>query len=406
VCAPGCHGRKLEIAGWVLGAERRVAAVEITAQGTVLARVSVKLPRPDVLAAYPGAAGAEACGFHAQIGAAQPPRQGVQLVAVLADQERVPFAAIGCWESLPPDDLPLVSVVIPCFRQAHFLHESIGSVLEQLYARLEIVVVDDGSPDNTAAVVRRYPGVRYLRQSNAGLGAARNVGFRECHGDYVLFLDADDRLLPVAIAAAVEQFRVRSDLGLVAGHFRMIGLDGRVIASPVSRAGGTDDYLSLLRDYYIGPPGVMLFRREALDALRAFDVVDSPAADYDIALRAAQNFPIHVHGEVVLEYRRHGANMTADPGVMLSSTMAVMGRHRKHAARLPGGRDAYLAGVEHWRRSWGELLLRKTASDLVERRLRSAFRGLRVLLRYHPGAFPRVLREIRKHERADREPRA
>jgi glycosyltransferase involved in cell wall biosynthesis len=68
---------------------------------------------------------------------------------------------------------PLVSVVIPCYNQAHFLSEAIESVLSQLYPCVEVIVVDDGSPDNTAEVAARYPDVRYLRQDNQGLPAAR-----------------------------------------------------------------------------------------------------------------------------------------------------------------------------------------------------------------------------------------
>ena len=88
-----------------------------------------------------------------------------------------------------------VSVIIPCYGQAHFLGEAIESVLGQTHPA-EVVVVDDGSPDNTAEVAARYPGIRCVRQDNRGLGGARNAGFAVSKGDYVMFLDADDRLLP------------------------------------------------------------------------------------------------------------------------------------------------------------------------------------------------------------------
>ena len=79
-------------------------------------------------------------------------------------------------------DSPVVSVVIPCYRQAHFLPEAIESVLAQTYPHFEIIVVDDGSPDDTRAVAGRYPGVRCLRQRNRGLSAARNAGLAAEHG--------------------------------------------------------------------------------------------------------------------------------------------------------------------------------------------------------------------------------
>ena len=90
----------------------------------------------------------------------------------------------------------LVSVIIPCFEQAHFLPEAIESVLTQTHCATEIIVVDDGSPDNVFEVVSWYPTVKCVQQQNQGLAAARNAGFRFSTGHHVLFLDADDRLMP------------------------------------------------------------------------------------------------------------------------------------------------------------------------------------------------------------------
>ena len=121
-----------------------------------------------------------------QAGVAQGPSGG-QHDWQVAEDERV-----GADERA---EAALVSVVIPCYNQAHFLGEAIESVLAQTYPHLEIVVVDDGSTDNTGEVAARYPGVRYVRQENQGLAAARNTGLRHSSGDYLVFLDADDRLL-------------------------------------------------------------------------------------------------------------------------------------------------------------------------------------------------------------------
>src|SRR5215831_17387476 len=93
----------------------------------------------------------------------------------------------------------LVSVIIPCYKQAYFLPDSIGSVLAQTYPGTELIVVDDGSPDNVSELVERYPGARCVQQENRGLAEARNAGFRASTGAYVVFLDADDRLIPNAV---------------------------------------------------------------------------------------------------------------------------------------------------------------------------------------------------------------
>src|SRR5918993_1194548 len=99
--------------------------------------------------------------------------------------------------------IPLVSVIIPCYNQAHFLPEAIDSVLNQTYPNYEIIVIDDGSTDDATGVARRYDNVRCIRQDNQGLPASRNIGFQESRGSYLLFLDSDDRLLPNALQVGV-----------------------------------------------------------------------------------------------------------------------------------------------------------------------------------------------------------
>src|SRR5436190_6621744 len=93
----------------------------------------------------------------------------------------------------------LVSVIIPCYKQADCLPGALESALAQTHCETEIIVVDDGSPDNVFEVVSRCSTVKYVEQQNQGLAAARNGGFSVSSGDYVLFLDADDRLMPHAI---------------------------------------------------------------------------------------------------------------------------------------------------------------------------------------------------------------
>jgi glycosyltransferase involved in cell wall biosynthesis len=124
-----------------------------------------------------------------------------------------------------------VSVVIPCYGQAHFLREAIESVIAQNHPP-EIVVVDDGSPDNTAEVAARYPQVRYVRQQNKGLAEARSSGFRVATGDYLMFLDADDRLTPNAVAAHLKCFAEHPKAQLAVGDIDHIAEDGSYLHSP------------------------------------------------------------------------------------------------------------------------------------------------------------------------------
>ena len=104
-------------------------------------------------------------------------------------------------------DHPLVSVIVPCYKQAQYLPEAIDSVLAQTYPGVECVVVNDGSPDDTEAVARRYGDrVRYVARPNGGISAARNSGVAFARGDYLKFLDSDD-LLTAHLHAEVESLR-------------------------------------------------------------------------------------------------------------------------------------------------------------------------------------------------------
>ena len=101
-------------------------------------------------------------------------------------------------------DSPLVSVVIPCFRHAHYLPGAIESCLDQTYSHLQVIVVNDGSDDDTEAVARRYGDrIDYVYRDNGGLPAARNTGLSHAQGAYVKFLDADDQLHPETLARQV-----------------------------------------------------------------------------------------------------------------------------------------------------------------------------------------------------------
>src|SRR6266436_3475630 len=143
------------------------------------------------------------------------------------------IAAISVDGSLKGVSMPvfgLVSVIIPCYNQAHFLHEAIDSVLAQTYSNREILVVDDGSSDATAAVARSYPHVRYVYQENAGPSAARNTGLKQTRGEYLVFLDADDRLLPEALEVGVDCLRQRSKCAFAFGRCRFVTADGSMLS--------------------------------------------------------------------------------------------------------------------------------------------------------------------------------
>ena len=133
-----------------------------------------------------------------------------------------------------------VSVVIPCYNQGRFLREAIASATAQGELVQEIVVVDDGSTDETHAVATQVGTVRYLRQERSGLSEARNSGWRASSGDYVIFVDADDRLLPGAVEAGLEAFGRWPHVAFVFGHYELIDEHGAVLPTWRERRIGDD----------------------------------------------------------------------------------------------------------------------------------------------------------------------
>lgn len=289
----------------------------------------------------------------------------------------------------------LVSVVIPTYNHARFLGEAIRSALHQTHPAVEVIVVDDGSTDDTAAVVAGFPGVRYIRQKNLGLAAARNAGFAACRGDLVVFLDADDRLLPNAIETGARVLAANPALGFSAGYSRFVTGDGIELPTgqPV-RAGG-DAYEELLRRNSIRNPAMVLFRRGIVEAVGSFAPGADACADYDLYLRISREYPVAFHDTVVADYRKHGANMSADPTLMLQQLLVVMRRQRPHLT-TPGRSRAFRQGVRHIRTYYGDQIATEIRARLRSRgEWRRIVQCVAVLTWWHPaGALEHVWRKI------------
>jgi len=253
-------------------------------------------------------------------------------------------------------EVPSVAVVITTYNHAHFLGEAIESVLAQTNAVAEIVVVDDGSVDDPAAVVARYAGVRLIRQPNLGLAAARNTGMRAVHSEKVIFLDADDRLLPNAVAAGRACFAGAAASGFVYGGFRSIDRQGHSLGESYDPI-GPRAYSALLRGNRIGMNGTVMYDRGKLMASGGFDTTLPRCEDYDVYLRMARSFPIAFHPEIVAQYRWHGDNMSSDHHEMLKWALRVHARQAKHALAQSDTADDWRRGRQFFRRYYAAQIL-------------------------------------------------
>ena len=288
----------------------------------------------------------------------------------------------------------LVSVIIPCYNHARFLGEAIESVRRQSYPHIEIIVVNDGSTDDTEQVITSYPNIHRIRQDNLGVARARNIGLSTSRGAYVLFLDADDRLLPDAVETGVRTLASRKDYAFAFGLLVLIGnLQGLRELPPDH----ISTYKELLKRNFIGNPGSVLYNRWVFSLVGGFDETNSPAADFDLYLRVARQFPIFCHHSPVVECRKHGQNMSNNARVMLKATLTALKNQKQHVEAYQDLRDAYDSGRQFWKRSYGEPLVVSMYENLARGNVMKAACDCYALVRLFPERFPIfVVRKIRK----------
>lgn len=226
---------------------------------------------------------------------------------------------------------PGVSVVIPAFNYARFLPATIESVLAQTHSALEVILVDDGSTDDTREVAARFtdPRVRYVWQKNAGLSAARNTGIREARHDFVAFLDADDLWLPGFLRAVLDRFAaLGTGYAMVATHTGRVDADGRPL--PENRhTRVTDTWRGELtaRDFCLRNcplSSSVVVRRSAFEECGLFDTALRSSEDRDMWIRITQRHRAWFIAEPHASIRRHSANMSRNAPRMERNSRAVI----------------------------------------------------------------------------------
>jgi glycosyltransferase involved in cell wall biosynthesis len=185
-----------------------------------------------------------------------------------------------------------ISIVIPTYNHARYIGEAIKSALDQTCPAHEILVVDNDSTDNTRDVVARYQQVRYVHQMNQGICGSSNRGLQEATGDYVVFLHSDDHLLPHHLEISLRAFQSSPCAGFVSGDYRWFSAEETWHAHACDSS--PDDYAGLLRVNYIGPPIVVMFRRNVLLAVGGFCPQFAYTCDTELYLRIARQYPIHL----------------------------------------------------------------------------------------------------------------
>jgi GT2 family glycosyltransferase len=261
---------------------------------------------------------------------------------------------------------PLVSVVIAAYNAAGFIEDTCRSAMRQTYPALEIIIVDDGSTDRTAALVEALaaadPRIRLIRQQNLGVAAARNRAIALAAGEFIAPLDADDVWDPTKIARQVARLQEAGpQAGMAYCWWAWIDVNATLLdRSPFWRVEG--DVLERLTEVnFTGSASVPLFRHACLDAVGGYDAgLRAKGAqgceDWDLALRVAGRYQVAVVPAVLVGYRRRGDSMSAGCDTMYRSQVQVL---EALAAREPSLSPAvlrrskgqfalHLAGVSFW----------------------------------------------------------
>lgn len=230
--------------------------------------------------------------------------------------------------------MPTVDIIIPAYNAAHFLPMALESVIAQTFSDWRILLVDDGSKDQTPEVARMYKErlgekLTYIRQENRGLPAARNAAIRQGNAPFLALLDADDIWLPRRLEASLQAFENRPEVGLVYGFNDRIDAEGNVIDVWDRRnkhgEGSVAPYI-YMRKLDLPCPTVT-FRRSCVEAVGLFDESMRATEDRDLWLRIALRYKVALAPEVIAHYRVSPAAMSQDTGRMLRAQVRFVEKH-------------------------------------------------------------------------------
>lgn len=254
--------------------------------------------------------------------------------------------------------LPLVSIVIPAYNAEPFIERTLRSALRQTYAALEIIVVDDGSTDRTAAIVTEFARansrLRMISIPNGGVARARNLGIERSAGAYVAFLDADDLWHPTKVEEQVRALELKGGDDWAACYVlhRGINRDDEVLYT--SRNPAVSGYILARHffSYFVGNGSSLLVRREAAIAVGGFDpwYADNGIGgteDLDFELKLAARYRIVGLPLYLVGYRLYDGNMSSNRERMARALMTTINRHLVANPELPPRARAYAMGTAY-----------------------------------------------------------
>ena len=241
-----------------------------------------------------------------------------------------PSSAAGAPHAPAPGHVPRVSVIIPTFNRGWILEEAVDSVLAQTFRDFELIVVDDGSTDDTRQRLQRYGRrIKCVRQPNQGVSAARNAGLRRSAGELIALLDSDDLWEPAKLARQVAFFEDHPEAQICQTAETWIRRGRRVNPKRRHRKPSGWIFEPSLALCLVSPSAVMM-RRALLETMGGFDVSLPACEDYDLWLRVSLHYPIHLIDEpLVVKRGGHADQLSAAPGLdryRIRSLDKILGR--------------------------------------------------------------------------------
>ncbi|MBA4155959.1 MAG: glycosyltransferase [Gemmatimonadetes bacterium] len=233
---------------------------------------------------------------------------------------------------------PIVSVVIPTYNHRDFILQTLESVFAQTFTDYEVVVVNDGSPDDTVDLLRPLAArgrIRVVEQPNRGMGAARNRGIMAARGQYIALLDDDDLWLPDKLEHQVRVMQSRDEVILVYGRHVILKANGTTFVDERTKLPTGSVHDEYLQRNWIVSPGQTLIRAAALRKVGGFDPGIWGNDDWELYIRLAREGEFYFEDRPCLLYRMHGSNASRGNAVrMANNFLKVSGKHGGWNIRL------------------------------------------------------------------------
>jgi len=224
-----------------------------------------------------------------------------------------------------------VSVIIPTYNRVRYIAEAINSILNQTYQNYEILVVDDGSTDETQKAVAAIESekIRYFYRDHQGISLSLNFGINHSRGRYIARLDSDDIFFPEKLKRQVQLLEANPEVDLVYTQVYNMTEDGKIICAYPESHNLPSEPLRTLRSFLFAPSQSIMFRRDCIEKIGAYDENFTVAEDWDFCIRMAQEFKFAYINQPLVKVRKHAAMITRNGIQKIKHIIAVLEKHRE-----------------------------------------------------------------------------